>query len=365
MKKSKNKKKYLLIILSALLLIAMLVPVAYVVRLLNKVTPDDGLDFKNEDYTYSEEDDDVNPDAMYDITDASSLNDLLYKWANNNGKKLADKSVINVLLLGVDSASGTMSGARSDAIILASVNKKTKKITLISIMRDTYSYMNINGKDRYFKINAAYNWGGPATLVKTIENNYKIEIDNFVAVDFATFPRLIDALGGIEVPVKEHEATYLNRSGHNIATGASVKLNGKQALAFSRIRYSDKDGDISRTRRHRIVITAIINKTREASLDQIDGSVSFLLKNVRTDLSRTKLLTLSTQALIQAWMNYEVEELVVPSEASRRSAIINTHFVWVSDFPLEANSVQLALYQESNIIIDADRRSVFDLMVKK
>ena len=114
------------------------------------------------------EDEDVSYKSMYDITDADSLKDLLRSWATNNGEKLSSKNVINVLLIGEDDDNGSH---RSDTMILVSLNKKTKKITLTSFLRDSYTYMNINGSERFDKINHSYGWGGTDALIQTLENN--------------------------------------------------------------------------------------------------------------------------------------------------------------------------------------------------
>ena len=102
------------------------------------------------------EDENVSYKSMYDITDADSLKDLLKSWATNNGEKLSSKNVINVLLIGEDDDNGSH---RSDTMILVSLNKKTKKITLTSFLRDSYTYMDINGSERFDKINHSYGWG--------------------------------------------------------------------------------------------------------------------------------------------------------------------------------------------------------------
>ena len=170
-------------------------------------------------------------DAMYDVSDASSIDSLITAWAKNGGAKYSSKNIINVLLLGVDSETGKAEGGRSDAIILLSLNKKTKTITLVSFLRDCYTYMNINGSERCCKTNHAYFWGGPAALIETLENNYKIEIDHYISVDFKSFPKLIDSLGGVSVPIEPYEADYINRTTtkiKKITSGDSVKLSGRQ-----------------------------------------------------------------------------------------------------------------------------------------
>lgn len=175
----------------------------------------------------------------------------------------SDKNVKNILFIGADKEKGGAS--RSDSIMIVSVNKKTGKITLCSILRDTH--VDIPG-EREAKINAAHSWGGPTLLVKTIEQNFGIKIDDYASVDFNMFTELVDGLGGIDVEVTESEANYINNV-HNykgekkpdyVESGENVHLTGYQALWYSRIRYLDSD--FMRTQRQRKVITAIIEKAK-------------------------------------------------------------------------------------------------------
>ena len=110
-----------------------------------------------------------------------------------------------MLLIGQDDG-------RSDSMILASINKKTDQITLASFFRDSYSYINYNGEDRYTKMNAAYAWGGPELLIETLENNFKVEIDYYVTVNFENFSKAIDAIGGVYVDVQPYESEYIRRT---------------------------------------------------------------------------------------------------------------------------------------------------------
>lgn len=330
--------------------------------LLQQVSPDDGIDFQNKNETWVEETDNFDFDSMHDITNAASLNDLLYKWANNGGEKMYGKNIINVMLFGTDNYSKpghndpARSGSRSDTMMLVSLNKTTKKINIVSIMRDSYTYMNIDGQKRFFKINAAYGWGGPGTVVKIIEDNYKIAIDKYVCVDFDTFPDIIDMLGGVTVEVLPHEARYMNRGyGFSISPGEAVVLNGEEALVFSRIRALDADGDVSRTRRQRAVIMAIIKKAQEASASDFNATLDVIFPNIRTNYSKSEILKLGTQALAQGWADYEIVQVTSPAEENRSSATINTHWVWVVDYPAEAHGIQMMLYGTSNIDLEPGR----------
>lgn len=214
---------------------------------------------ENADVIYEEEEFEL----INAISSASSYNDFIYKWANNGAELRHSPNVINVLLVGLDSEDALTKGGRSDSMILASLNKKTKKIYLTSFFRDTWTYMNIGGNDRYNKMNAAYFYGSDDALIDTIEKNFKIDIDYYCAVDFTSFTDIINALGGLTVEVQQYEAEYINRTTvHTIDYGEKVKLNGWEALVFARIRKSDGDSDVSRTRRQRQVISALIESAR-------------------------------------------------------------------------------------------------------
>lgn len=376
----KQKKRNLKLFAVALLLLLFAAIIAFILivdQKLDLIDYDSGVNFEHADQTVVEQEEDLVFTPMHDVADASSLKDWLHKWAQNGGQRLHSKNVINCLLCGVDTEEG--SDGRTDAMILVSLNKKKKTVSLVSFMRDSYTYMNINGHDRWYKINSAYNWGGPATLVQTIENNYKIEIDNYVTVDFDTFPKLIDALGGVEVDVAEYEARYIRRtSSHKkFPYGEGVRLNGDQALIYSRIRHSDADGDLSRTRRQRKLVTALIGKARNASVGQLNNMMNVVLPYVQTNYRRSQLLALGTQALLQDWTSYEIRQISCPLLESADETETLTgkdsymmtgygraqEFVWIVDYQLDAQRVQLALYDMTNIEIhDEVRESPFDFL---
>ncbi len=363
-KNNKRNLKILIVTVVVALLIFAVVFAAYYIDMLNKIEIDSG-----ENYTapsdYVEEDE--NFDAMYDVGNADSLNGMMHEWATNGGEKMHSRNVINILLLGLDSKDGKQSYARSDAMILVSVNKATKDVTLTSFYRDSYTYMKYGDTETYAKLNAAFFYGGPKVLIETIENNYKIEIDNYVSVDFSTFPKLIDALGGVTVEVQEYEANFINRTTrYTIESGKKVRLNGNEALVFSRIRYSDYDGDVSRTRRQRQVIQAIIDSAKGASISQINNALNEVLPFVTTDISKSEIVSLAAQALSQDWMNYPRAQQTMPEQlVTGWTATINGQSVWVVDYPVAAYNLQKSIYGKSNIILSDDRRSADDLLSSK
>ena len=370
----RNNRKNLKIILIAVI-VAIILAVGAIIAYLYHITGgadygDSGVDYNHD--AVIEEEENLNLEAMGDVTDANSLNDFLYSWANNGGEKMHSKNVLNVLLCGVDTKDGTASSGRADAIILVSVNKKTKEIVLSSFFRDSYIYMDIPKKDgttegRYEKLNAAYVFGGPAALIDTLEKNFKVEIDQYIAVDFSSFTKLIDALGGVTVDVEQREAMFIRRtSSHkNFPYGNDVKLNGKQALVYSRIR--KLDSDVNRTERQRKVIKSLIESAKTASNGQLVNAYRQTAKYIRTGYTQTEVISLIATAVSQNWMKYTMKEITLPSEQGydMASTYVNTtsmrnQWVWIVDYPICAQKLQKAIYGESNIILDSDRVSALD-----
>lgn len=309
---------------------------------------------------YNEED--LRP--MNDITSADSLEDYLYQWSNNGGDLYTSKNVINILLLGLDSDDALENGGRSDSMILVSLNKKTKQINMISFFRDSWCYTNAGGYNTYEKLNASYFYGGPSGIIDTIERNFKINIDYYVAVDFSSFVDIIEALGGVTVEVQEHEAEYINSTTlFNIVPGPAVKLRGLEALCFARIRHSDSDSDVSRTRRQRMVITSLFNSIKGASLSQLNNVLDILFQYVKTDLTKMQIISYAAQALTNGWLNYELVSHTFMSEKEIfRTGWVDGSSVVIMDFPLAAHKVQNAVYGNSNIIINENRVDIFSLV---
>ena len=292
---------------------------------------------------------------------ASNFKDALKLWATTgNDQKMTSKNVVNVLLIGADSRKGTNTG-NTDAMLLVSLNKKTKQIKLVSFMRDSYLY--IEGKNNSYcsKLNAAFSMGGPETLMKTIENNYKIEIDNFVMVNFESFKSIIEAMDGVTVDVKKYEANYANnRYKLSMPYGDGVTLNGEEALAFCRIRGCDADGDISRTRRQRSVINAIINRVTSASVSDLNKYLNVLLPYVYTGFSKSEILSLGMKAITNGWAFYDRSELQIPTNNTCQSGSMGT-WIWVVDYQQAAQILQNELYGTSNITLEDGRTTLIDI----
>lgn len=357
--KAMPKKKKIIVSVIAVILLLLIILFSIIASYFNLIDWNSGDDYvapTGDDYI---QDDDMNLDPMSAVTDATGLQDYLEKWYNNGGDLMQSKNVVNVLLMGLDE-----SKSHSDSMILLSINKVSKKIIMTSFFRDTYTYSSAystaNGS-HYMKLTEVYTFGGPKAVIEAIENNYKIKIDGYVSVDFTTFPDVIDAVGGVTVDVQPYEAAYLASAWNTpVPSGENVTLNGQQALMFSRIRHCDADGDVSRTRRQRMVITSLIEAAKNIKVSQIDNLLGTLLPSVSTSFGRFDFIKYGTQAITYNWMSYPIEQLQMPNEANRTSAIINTYWYWVSDFPICARDLQMAIYGKTNIELEEGEKTVMD-----
>lgn len=225
---------------------------------------------------------------------------------NINKEELANyenaNKITNIALFGVDSENGE--AGRSDSIMVATIDPVHKKLKITSIMRDSYVNIEGYGDD---KINHAYSFGGPELAINTINQNFGLNIEDYISVNFSTLPVLIDILGGIDVNVTDEELPLLNafvneinfEEGTNsplLSYSGVNHLNGTQALAYSRIRYTG-GGDFERTQRHRTVLDALFNKVASTSITQYPSILNEVLPYVETSLSSGEILSLGTKVL--------------------------------------------------------------------
>lgn len=365
-KKKKNKKAALIILSVILVLIIALVGfiILFVNGKLNLIGYDESTTIDTNQEFVETDDDKMSFEEMDDAT-GSDYKSILKNWATNGGEKMSNKNVINVLLIGSDASaeepgrSNITDKGNTDAMILVSIDKVNKTVKLVSFMRDSYTYMD--GFDRYAKLNAACANGGPAYLVETIENDYKIEINGYALVDFDSFRQVIDVLGGVNVDVPQYVANYLSGSKGTFPSGDNVLLNGDQALRFSRIRKSDANGDVSRVQRQRQVISALINKCKGASLSQINDVADVILANVRTNIGKKEILSYATQAVTDGWANYALTEITMPTPDARYG-YSGSAWIWVVDYPLAAQNLQKELYGTTNIVLDENRTTAITVV---
>jgi len=197
---------------------------------------------------------------------------------------LQNKQPFSVLLLGVDQRKGDR--GRSDTMIVLSINPKLNSVKMLSIPRDTRT--EIVGKGTEDKINHAYAFGGEEMAMNTVEHFLDIPIDYFVRVNMEGFKDIVDAVGGITVN-NDLDFSY---GGYHFPKG-EVTLNGKKALAYTRMRKEDPRGDFGRQIRQRQIIQGVIKEGASlSSLANYSDIFSALGKNVKTNLTFDQMVAI-------------------------------------------------------------------------
>ena len=262
-----------------------------------------------------------------------------------------DDNVKNILLIGID-ARGDSNAGRSDTMIILSINDKTKTITMTSLMRDCYVAIPGRGNNR---LNAAHAYGGANLLMQTIELNFGIHIDGFARVNFVSFPQIIDNIGGVTVGIEDNEIQYINRYLKEInrifgldpndskypegQVGAQL-LNGRQALAYSRIRYVGSD--YARTQRQREVLNAVASKLRGMGIFEIDSFLNNTLPLISTNLDRGYVNSLITSA--PSLLKYTINEARIPADGMGTGVRIDGKSVISVDLVAARNYLNAVIY---------------------
>lgn len=196
-------------------------------------------------------------------------------------------SIINIALFGIDAPEG--GAGRSDAIMIDTIDTKNKKLKLSSIMRDSYVNIENRGLD---KINHAYAFGGAELAIKTLNQNFDLNIEDFMAVNFTTLPKIIDLLGGVTIDITSEEVGHIS----GIDSPGTYNLTGDQALAYSRIRYAS-GGDYVRTERQRTVLSKVFEKVISMNVTQYPSLLNEVLPMVQTSLDYKEILDMGTEVV--------------------------------------------------------------------
>lgn len=191
----------------------------------------------------------------------------------------------NIAIFGIDSREDTYDrGNRSDCIIIARINNKTKEVKLVSVYRDTYVNIEGHGLD---KITHAYSYGGAQLAIKTLNENLDLNIKEFVTVNFDAVKEIVDYIGGIDMNITSEEVSHIT----GISTAGTHTLTGEQALQYARIRYAT-GGDYKRTERMRNVLEAVANKVKTMNISQLNNLVDELLPKVYTNITASDIFSL-------------------------------------------------------------------------
>ncbi|MGI6090059.1 MAG: LCP family protein [Saccharofermentanales bacterium] len=227
----------------------------------------------------------------------------------------------NILLIGSDRRDDKSYG-RSDSMILLSINEKTDKFHLTSFQRTIWVSIPEDTDPRYkrywspnYTLNAAHTWGGPRLLLKTIQRNFRLDVQNYVKVDFKNFVKVVDRVGGVEIELSKAEASNLKQQGIQVTAGKQL-LNGDACLAYSRIRKIDSDW--KRMGRQRTVIEALIKKLRSMSPLSLPRVLEDIMRNIETNLTPGQLQGYMLNVL--KYRKYEIDQMFVPIEQHKAIA---------------------------------------------
>ncbi len=276
-KKKNSKGKLILLIVEVIILVGAIAALGLILKTTDK---DTGI-------------------VKYDINDVEVSSDVKEKWSQ------VEETYTNIALFGVDARNGKLStGTRTDTIMILSVNNNTGEGRLVSVYRDTY--LNL-GNDVYNKCNAAYAKGGPEQAISMLNMNLDLYITDFVTIGFEGMMEVVDAVGGVEIDIKENEIKHLNNyqasmyateeNPNNLTTDYVAitepgvqTLSGYQAVAYCRIRAVGND--FGRTERQRKVLQAVLEKAKTLSPSQLNDIADDVFPMVATSLDLDEILSL-------------------------------------------------------------------------
>ena len=347
MKKRKKWQILLLVLVTLILFLFFAVTLVFnhYYNLLDIQTEEQNIEFvPNEELQEEESDllDEITEESVFDGEEEKKEEVEEEAAAPFEGMEVS-KEAFNIMVVGIDSRENDYTGL-TDAMILFSINPETKKAVMTSFLRDMYVKIPDHGENR---LNAAYSFGGTSLLSRTISQNFGIEIDDFVIVNFWLVMDVVDAFGGVEISVEPEEIEYLNDylNEHNkllekpegtdylTAEDTGIQLlNGSQALGYARIRYVGTD--FGRTSRQREIISALIEKVKGMNILEINSLLEQFLPRVRTNLSQKDLTTLLFMSL--GIKDYTIESMAIPVDDTWEYTRIRGMSVIEVDF--EANA---------------------------
>lgn len=257
------------------------------------------------------------------------------QFDDNIDSYLADKraevaNMRHLLLIGIDARPGETTG-RSDTMMIVTLDPDGNVIKLTSIMRDLY--VEIPGRKNN-RINATYVFGGPELLMETIELNFGVHIDHYIAVNFSMLGKLIDSIGGLTLTVEneyymrrinavikqDNRVLGIDRNDQLLTEPGEQRMTGKQAQAYARYRYGTADGDFGRTVRQREIITKIFEKLNQMTAIELMGLVVDNFDNVYTNLSVSDLA--SYAPVLISMKDAEIQEMRLPIDGGYQSKTI-------------------------------------------
>lgn len=298
---------------------------------------------------------------MIGITQGVSTQDIK-KLLSDEVKKSQETGAMagytNIALFGLDSTQQSLDSGnnRTDVMIIASINNKTGDTKLVSLYRDTYLDV---GDGNYQKANAAYAFGGPEQAIKMINKNLDLNITDYVTVGFEGVTDLVDEVGGVEIEVQSDEIEHLNNYQSTMATELGKEyipvtapgvqtLNGLQATAYCRIRYTD-GGDFKRTERQKEVLSKAFEKLKKSGPVTMIKAANSLSSEVRTSLNPAEIASLAMKAMrfnISETNGFPNDQYRAVGYIGDQSCVIPVHLtdnvVWLHQYLFNDSSYQVS-----------------------
>ena len=298
---------------------------------------------------------------MIGITQGVSTQDIK-KLLSDEVKKSQETGAMagytNIALFGLDSTQQSLDSGnnRTDVMIIASINNKTGDAKLVSLYRDTYLDV---GDGNYQKANAAYAFGGPEQAIKMINKNLDLNITDYVTVGFEGVTDLVDEVGGVEIDVQSDEIEHLNNYQSTMATELGKEyvpvtapgvqtLNGLQATAYCRIRYTD-GGDFKRTERQKEVLSKAFEKLKKSGPVTMIKAANSLSSEVRTSLNPAEIASLALKAMrfnISETNGFPNDQYRAVGYIGDQSCVIPVHLtdnvVWLHQYLFNDSSYQVS-----------------------
>ena len=278
----------------------------------------------------------------------------------------SEAGITNIALFGVDARDydgGTFAG-RSDAIMVMSIDNVHHKVKLTSIMRDVRVYMGDGSPydSGYDKLNHAYMYGGPEQAIRAINQNFGLDIQDYVTVNFSAMAKIVDAFGGVNIDLTEEEVEQININMRDLAAtspdsmagdvstyaplsaGEGVLLNGDEAVAYGRIRAIGNDN--GRVERQQEVLSALLSKASSISKLEYPSIIQQLAPLCETSLTFDKMIGLAQIALT----GFDIERLSIPSDVEGYASDYceGGGWMWTYDTDVAAQHIHEFIYEDEN-----------------
>jgi len=353
--KKKRGLKIFLIILVVLLVIAggaVAAGAVYYNRMANKMNI---IELPEDTYVYTEETEvteaptAVAAEATLATTEATAEPTTIV----TEPPKATAEDIINILVVGQSSRAGEES-RMADTTMLVSVNTFDGTVTVFSVLRDSYVKLpdykgHVCGRAKFTVCyGLGYQWGGPAGAMEMtnicMRDNFGVEVDHNVEIDFESFIRVVDLMGGIEIELTEAEAKYLNNDDlyvkYDVQPGLQY-LDGMAALSYARMRKAegDSDSDIKRSARQRLVLETLLNKVRGLGLKELQNVADILLPEITTTMTPGDIVEILTK-VIPVFKNINIVGATIPYDKTGWGEIIDIYDDGIPDSVIKFEAAQ-------------------------